>query len=727
MTNADNPEYTIPAPAADIPDIPENIHVPEDAGGMRFQNLKLLGMGGMGVVYEADDPALERKVALKMLRAPYRSDRSHIARFIKEARITAKIDHPNIIAVHNLGMDKDCGAYFSMRRIKGETLQSILHKLRENDPAAVRQYSLRRLLDIFVAACNGVAAAHQHGICHCDLKPSNIMVGIRGEVWVLDWGVAREKSGAAPDLPQNVVEGTPAFMAPELLCGQLHTPDEKSDVYALGTILYCILTWREAPFDLTAEKSELLKAAAAGRYLPLRAPGREQVLQVELAAVCRKMMALDRNSRYPDVAAVLADLNNYLDGMPVSAYSPGFFYRFLKFCRRRPLIPATVTVAAVTVAMYHMAVKYMSYADDCSRLRQAEYNVRQAFEHSWDALRHWNTLTSPESGIAPLQTALNDRNMLLSANLAMLEAFAAFDAAAGASPGAAESFAVNGGVKTVKQLLRLQSLTAPADVPRSTVERFQRRWQSLFDKALKSDAEFMRQVQMLNNGCGKLSISGESPASLHRCTLIRQDGVSVPMVFREKQMLELPSGGNYLHFSRTDGSAFAAFFQVNPGGMIRFVIPEVKLNPGFILIPADHWFAEIPGVGKQLKRLPAFAIAASEVSASDFNRIMAPEPYREISGRAVFSASAAEAYCKRAGQKLKITLRLPSELELRKSLTPGNLPGESFYGAKVLLKSVPLFIRRHNGSIGIFDPATMKTTGVKSGDTAALRAVAELK
>ncbi len=728
MTNAENPDYTIPAQLDDTPEIPDDLNVPEDADDRLFQDLKLLGLGGMGVVYEADDPALERKVALKMLRSPFRRNRKHMARFIKEARITAKIDHPNIIAVHHLGINRECGAYFSMRRIKGETLQTILRKLRENDPAARRQYTLRRLLDIFVAACNGVAAAHQRGICHCDLKPSNIMVGIQGEVWVLDWGVAREKDTPSP--AQDSVEGTPAFMAPELLCGKQSVPDEKSDIYALGTVLYSILTWRESPFAPDMEKEELLKNAAAGKVLPLRSPGKEQILQVELAAICRKMMAYERDNRYDNINAVLDDMHNYLDGMPVSAYSPGIFYRFLKFCRRRPLIPAVLTVALATVSLYHLAIKYMDYANDCSQLRQAHFNVRQALEYSTKSMRCWHDLTSPESSIAPLQTALNERDMLLSANLAMLESFAAFDAAAGTSPEAAESFVANDGSRVLKRLLLLQCVTAPAGMALDTLERFQTRWQTLLEKALENDPDLLRLTQLLQHDYGRLIVSGENRESLLRCTLLQSDGLSMPMTFRDRHLMELPSGGNYLHFSRPDGTAFAAFFQINPGAVVRLAIPEVKVYPGFILILQDHWFAEINGVGRILKRLPDFMISASEVSIKSFRQTMPQSPaansWRDISGKALIRAADAEKYCKLMSKKLKTGFRLPSELELRKSLTPGNLSNESFYGAKPLAENIPVFIRRR-GKTAIYNPATKKIEPCRDDSVAALRIVAEIK
>ena len=123
----------------------------------------LLGLGGMGIVYEVDDPSLQRKVALKMLRQPFRNNPEQLKKFVNEARITAQIGHPNIIAVHQLGIDDQNGAYFSMHRIQGETLQRIIRKLRVGDPVTRRNYTTRRLLEIFISGCNAVSAAHQKG------------------------------------------------------------------------------------------------------------------------------------------------------------------------------------------------------------------------------------------------------------------------------------------------------------------------------------------------------------------------------------------------------------------------------------------------------------------------------------------------------------------------------------------------------------------------------------
>ena len=156
-----------------------------------YDDLHVIGLGGFGAVYGAREPGLERQLALKILRPNFRQLPERIKAFIREARITARIAHPNIVPVHRIGVFEDAGVYFSMKRIQGETLQSILRHMTEDREGYRKKYNLPRLVDIFMGVCQGVSYAHRKGILHCDLKPGNVMVGDFGEVLVMDWGLAR--------------------------------------------------------------------------------------------------------------------------------------------------------------------------------------------------------------------------------------------------------------------------------------------------------------------------------------------------------------------------------------------------------------------------------------------------------------------------------------------------------------------------------------------------------
>lgn len=332
-----------------------------------YEERKLLGLGGMGAVYSGKEPGLNRPVAIKVLRPQYRYSAERIEAFIREARLTAKIDHPNIVPVHRFGVFDDAGVYFTMRRIAGDTLNSVISNISNDVGDYRRKYSLRRMVGIYLSVCNAVAFAHSRKVMHGDLKPGNIMVGKYGEVLVMDWGLACDTSGENnPDdklrqalIPEKVdniqdVGGTPAYMAPELITGAVTMPDQQTEVYALGAILYAILTLKKGPFELTASRHKLAQRIVSGKtVLPRKAaPGFREVPR-ELEAICLKAMEIDREKRYKNVDELIQEITNYLDGYPVKAYSPLFVYRLQKRIARRPLIPALIFVFAVVSIFFY--------------------------------------------------------------------------------------------------------------------------------------------------------------------------------------------------------------------------------------------------------------------------------------------------------------------------------------------------------------------------------------
>jgi serine/threonine-protein kinase len=264
----------------------------------------------MGLVLEAVDPTLGRTVAIKVIRAhPDSVTPAQIARFKAEAKITAQLEHPNIVPVHELGRTAEGQIYFVMKRVSGRSLRSVIEGLSKEDPSTVREWTRRRLLSAFVQVCHAVGYAHDRGIVHRDLKPSNIMVGAHREVLVMDWGVA----GIIGQLPVPVARapvlhgedaqrsggrlmGTPGYMSPEQASGDEERPDLRSDVFSLGAILFELLT-HERAFQHRADAPGNSTAPWIRPPDPRqRAPSMH--IGEDLAGICTKAMGRDVERRH---------------------------------------------------------------------------------------------------------------------------------------------------------------------------------------------------------------------------------------------------------------------------------------------------------------------------------------------------------------------------------------------------------------------------------------------
>jgi eukaryotic-like serine/threonine-protein kinase len=261
----------------------------------RFEPVGLLGKGGMGEVRLYRDRRISRFVAYKVLKKSVEKDQHFRSRFLLEARVQGQLEHPAIVPVHDLGETADGELFFSMKSVRGLTLKQALDSIRRGTPTrtGVTQYSRRRLLTAFSSVCLAVDFAHSRGVVHRDLKPENVMLGEFGEVYVLDWGIAKVMHhsetplGEVIDVPQATTTragatlGTPKYMAPERQHG-VATP--QTDVYALGMILADILS--VAPDDVPPE----------------------------LDAIKRSATATNTIERYPTARALHDELERYLDG-----------------------------------------------------------------------------------------------------------------------------------------------------------------------------------------------------------------------------------------------------------------------------------------------------------------------------------------------------------------------------------------------------------------------------
>ena len=298
-----------------------------DAPGSRYEVRERIGEGGMGVVYLAFDRHLQREVALKVLRSAASSAEER-ARILREARILAALEHPGIVPIHDVGTLPDGRMFYVMKHVRGEPL----HRVASRQPAPPRH----ELLRMFRQVCEAVAFAHAAGVIHRDLKPHNVMVGAFGEVLVLDWGVARLRSGAVQ--PSSVtpppagssplgdsmdvedgrditatgaVMGTPGYMAPEQAAGLAAHADERADVYGLGGILHFLLTGAH-PSDGVVD-----------------AP-----LPRALRAILARARAVEPADRYQSAQELAADVANYMEGLSVAAHREGVLERARRLAHR---------------------------------------------------------------------------------------------------------------------------------------------------------------------------------------------------------------------------------------------------------------------------------------------------------------------------------------------------------------------------------------------------------
>jgi serine/threonine protein kinase len=294
-----------------------------DLEGTRYRLLELLGRGGMGTVYRAWDEVLDREVALKVL--PLAEAGGDLAlRLRREARVLARLDHPGMVPVHDLGTLPDGRVFYAMQRVRGRRLDELVG----DGPPPEGEEGER--LRIFERVCEAVAFAHDRGVVHRDLKPENVMVGPFGEVLVMDWGVARlvgegpagpaaqdpgpGPAGDAGDRPvtaHGTVLGTPGYMAPEQTRGEVDRHDRRVDVYALGALL-----------------GFLLRGGPPGE----EGPGAG--LAAALAAIVLKATAEAPDDRYAGAAEIAAEVARYRAALPVRAHRERFLERLGRVARK---------------------------------------------------------------------------------------------------------------------------------------------------------------------------------------------------------------------------------------------------------------------------------------------------------------------------------------------------------------------------------------------------------
>ncbi len=262
----------------------------------RYQLEERLGSGGMAMVYRAHDQMLERTVAIKILRRDFSHSDEFRERFRQEAKAAANLSHPNIVTIHDFGLDTN-QLFIVMEYVPGTDIKSMLKER--------RRFNIHEALDLILQACGGIGYAHRAGLVHCDIKPQNLLVTPDRRLKVLDFGIARALATISPDEQSEVVWGSPLYFSPEQAAG--YAPSPASDVYSLGVVLFEMLTGR-LPFDgQTAEE-----LAHQHRLTPPPSPRKyNPAISITLEQVLLKVLAKEPTARYrtaDQLGSVLANL-----------------------------------------------------------------------------------------------------------------------------------------------------------------------------------------------------------------------------------------------------------------------------------------------------------------------------------------------------------------------------------------------------------------------------------
>ena len=306
---------------------------PEQPGFSNFETIELLGQGGMGTVWKARQKNLPRVVALKVLNAGKLARASELKRFKTEASAAAKLQHPSLIPIYEVGEEQGC-CYFTMEYVEGQTLAQLLRGT---------PLEPRRAAELLLTMAEAIEYAHSRGVLHRDLKPGNVIVDQSGRPRIMDFGLAKELYVESSVTESNAVLGTPSYMSPEQAEGRTAEVSAKSDVYSLGAVLYEMITGRP-PFRAHSLSETLRQVIAGAPALPRSVNPK---VQRDLETICMKCLQKEPSRRYGSAQDLADDLRRFLKNEPIRARPVGMSGRAWRVLRRNPVVAASLGATAV--------------------------------------------------------------------------------------------------------------------------------------------------------------------------------------------------------------------------------------------------------------------------------------------------------------------------------------------------------------------------------------------
>ena len=399
--------------------------VPLDGPGRQINLVKLHATGAVGEVYVAFDDQLSREVALKRIRKDLPMSKPRFERFVREAEITARLQHPCIVPVYDFQMVGQ-DAHYTMPLVSGSNLASLIRETHEKATAnsgAALMSMLRPLLVHFIAVCNAIDYAHTQNVLHRDIKPENVMIGTQGQTIVLDWGCAKETEGESDVVEKYTIEdpelaailgvevdpgrtlagtvmGTLEFMSPEQATGDISSIGKPSDIFGLGATLFNLLT-NERSLELPLENRDLNQAIQAVRQGKHRRVDQvSSLVPKPLVEICHQAMAFAPEDRYRSAGELADDIDAFLAGEPVSVYSEPLFDRAIRFGKRHRTAFTTL-LGMLLVGFFSLALITIRINRERSKLAVANNQLEEVNLQREQRLHQMEMLQASEASSEP--------------------------------------------------------------------------------------------------------------------------------------------------------------------------------------------------------------------------------------------------------------------------------------------------------------------------------------